>query len=326
MDIIDEFTQYLKDNEFTENHIDNAIMVIKQFHNYLKSVERDITNPNHEDFYNFATRLIDVDLNTYDNFITLLYFGRFMQSDDIIVAAMETLDGWEMFPNLSSQILEQFGQECHDTIFKGSQLPPPGTHPKLKPNYTRLFITRIVNELGRDKSVDFFKQGLRDPYPSSYVRGREKYLETKDINEVLKFKHQQLVDVLKKHLEEGSLFFTQRVTPQVIEFVEQDQSISAGIREGNTIRMKKIPYMTEDALNATDPHEQAYFTCHNPMFREALLYDKKPVDPSFCNCSGGFMKNYWEAVLEREVDVELMDSPLLGGRFCEFTIHLNDDI
>ena len=62
------------------------------------------------------------------------------------------------------------------------------------------------------------------------------------------------------------------------------------------------------------------------MIREALLEEDQPIDPIFCNCSGGFIKNYWEAVLECSVDVELLDSVIKGGKFCEFAIHLPAEI
>ncbi len=163
---------------------------------------------------------------------------------------------------------------------------------------------------------------MSDKYPESYVKGREVFQKSQNLHELLKFKHQTLVDNLTKHYEENTLFFTQPVTKEVLEFVKNDQKISAGIREGNRILMKKIPCMTKMALSEADTRKRNYYVCHNPMIREALLEEDRPIDPIFCNCSGGFIKNYWEGVLECPVDVELLDSVIMGGKFCEFAIHL----
>ena len=235
---------------------------------------------------------------------------------------METLDGREMFPNLSKQLIEKFGQEFRDEIFTGVELPPLGLHPKKKPAIIKILVNRIIEKLGPEKSVEFFKPGLRDKYPDSYVKGRETFQKSQNIDKLLKIKHQALVDNLTKHYEANTLFFAQPVTKEVLEFVKNDQKISAGIREGNKILMKKIPCMTSMALSETDKRKRNYYVCHNPMIREALLEEDRPIDPIFCNCSGGFIKNYWESVLECPVDVELFDSVIKGGKFCEFAIHL----
>ena len=90
--------------------------------------------------------------------------------------------------------------------------------------------------------------------------------------------------------------------------------------------MMKIPYMAHDALNESDRRKRNYAVCHNPMIREALLEEDQPIDPIFCNCSGGFIKNFWEAVLDHPVDVELLESVIQGDLFCKFAIHLPPEI
>ena len=43
---------------------------------------------------------------------------------------------------------------------------------------------------------------------------------------------------------------------------------------------------------------------------------------TYCHCSKGFVKKLWEAVLERPVDVELVQSVVSGAQECKFAIHL----
>jgi hypothetical protein len=46
------------------------------------------------------------------------------------------------------------------------------------------------------------------------------------------------------------------------------------------------------------------------------------VSSTYCHCSEGFVKKYWESVLERPVKVELLQSAISGASECKFAIHL----
>ena len=46
------------------------------------------------------------------------------------------------------------------------------------------------------------------------------------------------------------------------------------------------------------------------------------VSQTYCHCSKGFVKKLWEAVLEKPVDVELVQSVISGAKECKFAIHI----
>jgi predicted hydrocarbon binding protein len=52
------------------------------------------------------------------------------------------------------------------------------------------------------------------------------------------------------------------------------------------------------------------------------LPDDQKVSITYCNCSKGFVKKFWEGVLERTVKVELIKSAVSGAQECEFAIYL----
>jgi len=197
----------------------------------LHEIGLDLTSITYDNVHDFSTKLIQEKNNTYQNFVYILYFGYYLNNHDIINAIMETIDGREMFPNLSKQLNEKFGQEFHDEIFTGIELPPLGLHPKKKTTIIKKLVTLIIGKLGPKKSIEFFKPGLRDKYPDSYVKARETFKKSQNVDELLKLKHQTLVDNLTTHYEANSLFFAQPVTKEVLEFVKNDQKISADIRE-----------------------------------------------------------------------------------------------
>jgi hypothetical protein len=52
------------------------------------------------------------------------------------------------------------------------------------------------------------------------------------------------------------------------------------------------------------------------------LPDGETTSITYCQCSKGFVQKYWESVIERPVEVELLESCLAGATECKFVIHL----
>jgi len=52
------------------------------------------------------------------------------------------------------------------------------------------------------------------------------------------------------------------------------------------------------------------------------LPPQETISPTYCQCSKGFVRKFWEGVLERPVRVELLRSAVSGAKECEFAIHL----
>ena len=43
---------------------------------------------------------------------------------------------------------------------------------------------------------------------------------------------------------------------------------------------------------------------------------------TYCQCSRGFVQKYWEGILGRPVQVELLESAVSGAEECRFAVHL----
>jgi len=52
------------------------------------------------------------------------------------------------------------------------------------------------------------------------------------------------------------------------------------------------------------------------------LPDDQTVSATFCQCSRGFVEEYWQAILQRPVQVDLLESCVSGAAECKFAIHL----
>jgi hypothetical protein len=80
-------------------------------------------------------------------------------------------------------------------------------------------------------------------------------------------------------------------------------------REGNML------YQSYTPQSFTRP-----MRCYCGLFKGLPTEDT--VSLTYCNCSKGFVEKYWEAVLQKPVKVDLLQSAISGANECKFAIHL----
>lgn len=90
-----------------------------------------------------------------------------------------------------------------------------------------------------------------------------------------------------------------------------------GKLEGWLKRMKKMVgeknvQREESSIRVT------YSKCYCPVIREIQPFSSD----AYCNCGQGWLKEIFETVVERPVEVKLEDSIVRGGRQCSFIISL----
>jgi len=79
------------------------------------------------------------------------------------------------------------------------------------------------------------------------------------------------------------------------------------VREGNTL----YQFYTPRAF--TRP-----MRCYCSLFR--MLPENETVSLTYCHCSKGFVKKFWEGVLGKPVQVDLVQSAISGASECKFVI------
>lgn len=269
----------------------------------------------------FSKVLIDEGQNTEENFITLARYGMFIKDNIVFVAFLELLDGGEAQENLYKRVADRFGESLRDEVFAGIGVAPYGIPTPARPKYMHPVIERLQQAVGQEACRDLLSDSLRDLPDEYYVKEREIYQSSKDVDEYIARKKQKFVEQLETCQQEGRLFFAQEITDEVLDFVRHDPEIGGGVRVGNIVYETKIPYMTKDYLAESDPFLMRYYYCHCPWAREALKSSGK-LAPIFCNCSAGFHKKPWEAALGQRIKVDVLESVLQGDSRCRFAIHL----
>jgi hypothetical protein len=324
---LDDFKTFLQKRKIKDDNIASSIAIVEEFDEFLAKYNRSAENALYDDVHIYSTYLIESNRNIFDNYVGLLRFGQFTKNNQLTIASMENIDGSEVMVNFSRRLIDEFGEETRNKIFDDIEVPPMGLHPMKKPKITKKLIERFLAEVDHEKCTKFLANGLRGKYTASYKPSREKFLKAENIDEFLEIKRQDFIDTLTNHLEEETLVFTQEIDDEVLEYVRNQQGMTeAGVREGDKVLITKIPYMTKQYLNETDEKKKRYYYCHCPWVREAILEEDQPVDPIFCNCSGGYYKNFWEAVLDQPVKVELLESVIMGDKVCKFALNLPQEI
>jgi hypothetical protein len=315
------FRIFLAQRKLNEKGIRASLERLRDFAAFLQEKGKSVDSLSRADFTEYSSHLIESGQNTDENYLALLRYGYLKHFDELYIAAMEVLDGSEVPANLSRRLAEEFGEDMRREIFSGIGDIPLGLPPGQKPLYMKKLIWRIQRKIGTEGCAQFLNKGLRDRYEESRKPDKERFARSNNIDDFLVQKHDAFIETIIKCHKEKRPFFTQEITPEVIDLVRKDPYIESGVRHGNKIIVKKIPHMAKEYLKETDAQKKKYFYCHCPWVKEALLAPE-PFPAVFCNCSAGFYRAYWEIVLEQPVRVDVLESLLSGGNECRFAVHL----
>lgn len=148
---------------------------------------------------------------------------------------------------------------------------------------------------------------------------RDLYVENDNINLVLQ-KMQADFEIFVKDVLELEDKYVQTIIDRKMGF--------AGIREGNKIIATKIPksaFIKEWFEEKNTTKKRALF-CHCPRIRDALEDNEKILPKSYCYCGGGYYQNIWETILQKPVDIEILETVMHGDEVCKFAIILPEVI
>jgi hypothetical protein len=316
------FKRFLETRNLSQETINASVYTLQNVEEFMNGRGKDIENATRQDFYEYSASLIKTGQNTLDNYISILRYGYFKKLNELIIVGMEVLDGREVIENFSKRLVSEFDQELRNAVFSGMEIPPLGISPKEKPEYMKRLVRKLEKRIGTEGCAQFLNQGLRDRYEEWRKPDRDRFLKSKNLDAFLKQKHADFVAELETHLENGTLFFTQEITKEVVDHVKNDPHIESGVREAGKIIIKKIPHLATEYLAEKDEKKRRYYYCHCPWVKEAFRESDKPLSPVFCNCSAGFYRAYWEIVFDEPVRVDVLESLLKGDAICSFAVHI----
>jgi len=322
------FEEYLEGRDQPKNEIDHSIEIVTRYETFLK--ERDaqtsLENSTSDDIQNFSVLMIESELNTYERYLALARYGLFCGNDAMYLGVLDLLDGAEALDNLYTKVAQEVGVEKRDQIFSGLQRIPLGTPNSEKPAVMQAALERLEAWVDSETSVRILGSGLRDLEDEWYLEERNKYRVCQNIDEYLDQKGRDFISQLEDIKDSGKLFFNQKITEDVIEFVARVPEIRQGVREGDILYEIKIPHMANEYLAEIDEMKKRYYYCHCPWVKESLRSGISDVPARFCNCSAAFHKKPWEVIFEQPLEAEIIESVLQGDLWCKIAIHLPKEV
>lgn len=231
-----------------------------------------------------------------------------------------------VLPAMAGRVESLHGPEVRGQVETVAGIPAPGSPPEAYPSATARFVTALRETLGEEMAAKALAWNVHGIPASAFAAERERFLELGSIDGWLADYHRRQVETLARHAESGELWFEQRITPAVVDFVASRQEVLAGVRRGDKILVTKIPYDPEAWLSERDPVRRRRLACHCPLAASSITGAGAEVPALWCSCSAGFAKFRFDVVFGEETEAEVLASVLAGEELCRFAVKIPESL
>lgn len=317
------FRVFLAKRNLAEGVVQAHINIVKEFEKYLKERDSDkkIDKVKPDDFDDFSKILMKEKRGTSDNMIALARYALFSNNKTLTVHVLELIDGAEVMENLSKNLKQKTGEAKWREIFGGLKLPDLVTDARDKSRFTQKVMESLEAKLDKERCREVLSSNLHFVPDEAFLSSKKAFQKSKSIDTFLKNRHREYVEELEEYAKHKTLYFTQEVDEEVVEYVRRTPTCQVGVREGDVIYVTKIPYMAKKYLHEKNGRMKRYYACHCPWVREAIKSGLE-ISPEFCYCSAGFEKRLWDVIFERPVKANVLQTVLKGDPICRFAIHI----
>jgi hypothetical protein len=303
-----------------------AMEHVRDFENYLKSLGKSFDSVSVAEVKEYVSELISRGLNTTEHLLALARYHYLIQKDEIYIYFSAIFGSDRILSNLANRLEAIAGQDVKTKVFGDLEVPPVGSSPEAFPETTRCLMQRLESALPPAVCRQVLAGNMHDVSADSFSEEKELFRQSTTIDEFLAALHARSIAVLEKHLRDGKLWYEQRITKRVIEFVKGNREILGGIRKGDRIFITKIPYAPDDYLQETDARMKRYYACHCTFVRSAIKEGTPAISPTWCYCSGGYEKFLFDVVFGELGEVEVLETALAGHSRCRFALKIPERI
>lgn len=311
---------------YNKEAIEKAISTVISLEEYLQTYSKSLENADISDIQKYITILIDQHNNTIENFMAIARYYYLLKKHDIYIYFTKILGGLGVIDNIKKRAKKYVGIEIMDTIFKDLHEPPLGTPFEEIPHFTQKLMKRIQDNVEPNIYMKILAGNNHGIPEIAMEKEKELYNKSENLEDYLKQRHMRKVAELQSHCDSNTVWFEQHITQEVVDFVKSNQEILSAVKKNDKLYVTKIPYDTVSFIEESDPKMKCYHACHCPFAREAILNEDIDIPSDWCYCSAGFAKFPFEIILEKELSVKVVSSPLKGDNICRFEISLKDTI
>lgn len=323
---LEEFKSYLLKDNKQEKDVLDYLQAITGFLKFLETRNETIFSFSYGKLIEYADALVTKDKEAARYLIIGLWrYFPFIGKHEYVEELLDIAESAPAMDTLYKRLAEWHGEGIRDEIFKNIVIPPLGVHPETKPPVTQVVMKRLEEKLGEEKTIELLRPCLHGGPPAE--SDKKKFYELNDLDKFLQVKHQDFINEVESHRDNGTAMFAQLVDDEVVEYVKTIPSMGPGIRDKNQIIISKVPYQIKRFLKADTNALKRYYLCYCPWVRGAMKKGtEKEISRNFCYCSGGYYKLYWDEIFEQPIKVEPVETALWGDLICKFVIEIPDNI
>ena len=242
--------------------------------------------------------------------------------DAIAIRLLAYLSPVGVLPAMAERLCALEGEAVRDRVMARVAIPAPGSPPETYPPSTAAFVRALEEELGAARARRVLMWNVHGVPVEAFAEERERYLAAASVDEWLTGFHERQVAVLARHAADGTLWYEQKITPRVVDYVRGDPEILGGVRDGDCILVTKIPCDPDRFLRTDDPIEKRRLACHCPLAASSISAMGGDVPAIWCSCSAGYEKFLFDVVFGEETEAEVLESVLAGDGRCRFSIKM----
>jgi hypothetical protein len=316
------YRNYLKGRKLSAIGIESALAAVKEFEKYLRKRKTTLRSAGPDVLRDYISLLIEEDRNSKDRLVAIARYCYVARKNDLYIYLSELLGASDVLPAIGERLAKIAGKAAQRRVFHDIEMPPLGSPQESYPKLTKMVLDRMEAHLPARACRDILTWNYHNIPIEAFKESKERFEKAASIDEYLKGEHKRLIKELEDCMREGRPWYEQEITPEVVEFVRDNQEICTGVRQGDRIYKTKIPYAPKQFLKEKDPAMRKYYACHCQLVRTALRDGKPEIPATFCYCSAGYEKLHFDAIFGEPVEVELLETPLKGDARCRFAIKI----
>jgi len=275
-----------------------------------------------DDLKLLLTHWIDEKTNDIESILTLARYVHCVDRQDLYIYFTSLWGGLGVIENIKVRFDQTMMPLSSESILT-AQEPPLGSDPSLVPPFTALFMNQLEEVCSSQQVKAVLAGNNHGLNKEAFMKEKALYEASPSLEVYLKEYHQRRVQELQDYCDQDKIWFEQKITQETVDFVKANQELLSAVLEDDTLMLTKIPYDPQKYLSTQDPRLKRYYACHCPFARNAILKNNPKISNQWCYCSAGFEKFHFETIMDKQLDVEVLQSALQGDAICRFAIHLH---
>lgn len=312
------FREFLKERDYPEETVDSYVTGVRRAQSYFEGKIEEVSV---DGFKGYVQHLLDLNENSEENLVGLARYVYYKDMKDQWIYFAAILGGREVLPSIEERLEELTDKETAEKIFSNVDVPRLGEGPDNYPKATK----QLMEQLEKELPPEVYKRVLAGNHhrmPLEWFAKHKKALEEAgSIDQWLKQMHDTAVAEQDEYCRENKIWFEQIITPEVVEYVRNNQEVLAGVRDGDWIYNTKYPYSPAAYIVEEDLEEKKYLMCHCVLAREAVKSGLE-ISMEWCYCSAGYGKLRYDVAFGEDTKVEVLESVFSGSDKCRFRIKI----